>query len=165
MPAWSRTAGSTDRPSAGPRLMSVSSAVNARSASRIRPSLDRMNADLCTGRTAWTRITPISFSLNSIAARPKNPTAASSKNRNSAVISRRFFISLPSFPMHAAGLVWIASRELISEAIGSPSSESTPGTVRRVSAESTSGTVRGVPAESASGTVRSVSSDSTLKIA
>ena len=49
------------------------------------------------------RMAPMSFSLNSIAASPKNPTAASSKNKNSAVISRRPFISLSSVPMRAAG--------------------------------------------------------------
>ena len=90
--AWSMDEGTTI-PSASPTFSRVSNIAKARSESRNTTSLDRRNRFLRNGRMAWTRMTPIPFSLKSTAAIPKNPTADSSKNSSSQVISFRAFCS------------------------------------------------------------------------
>ena len=90
---WSRTAGSTAVPSESPTFSNVSSAAKPRSEMRNINSLDKRNKSLRSGKTAWTRITPMLFSLNSTAAIPRKPTAVSSKNSSSQVISFLAFCS------------------------------------------------------------------------
>ena len=102
IPACRRTPGSTSIAYGIPKLTTVSKTVNVRSDSNSRSNLDKMNIERRTGSIPCTRITPICFSLKSMEASPKNPTADNSKNRNSAVISRRFFISLLLVPITSA---------------------------------------------------------------